>query len=288
MNWEETIKHIRTKKEHRFLVEKAYLDEDLALNIERFIKSDEFSKTLEIIKHYAPNCKNILDIGCGNGISCISFALKGYNVTAVEPDPSETVGSNAIIKLKQFYKLKNINVINSLAENLELAGESYDIVYSRQAMHHANNLENFIYNTAKYLKKGGVFMTIRDHVIFNEKDKRMFLNSHPLHKFYGGENAFRSKDYENAFKKANLSVLLKLKHFDSVINFFPESKKDLIKKLNHNKIHALKKLKSKISFFIYLPFVKYLFLVKLGLTKKKIFNEKKIPGRMYSYILEKK
>jgi len=37
MNWHETIEYIRTCPEYKELVEKAYLEEDLPLNIERFI-----------------------------------------------------------------------------------------------------------------------------------------------------------------------------------------------------------------------------------------------------------
>ena len=100
MNWHETIIYIRTKPEYKFLVEKAYFEEDLPLNVERFRNEEEFKETLILLKKYAPNAKNILDIGAGNGISSVAFALAGYNVTVVEPDASDTVGAEAIRKLK--------------------------------------------------------------------------------------------------------------------------------------------------------------------------------------------
>ena len=50
MNWEETIKYIRTKPEYEALVRDAYFDENLVLNINRFIQSVEFKETLKLLK----------------------------------------------------------------------------------------------------------------------------------------------------------------------------------------------------------------------------------------------
>ncbi len=80
MTWEETIQYIRTLPEYKELVEKAYFDEDLMLNVKRFSQSDEFKETITIINTYQPKANKILDIGCGNGISAINFALKGFEV----------------------------------------------------------------------------------------------------------------------------------------------------------------------------------------------------------------
>ncbi len=96
MTWEETIKYIRTLPGYSDLIETSYFEEDLKLNVERFRSSDEYKETLLLLQQYVPGAKTILDIGSGNGISAISFALDGYKVTALEPDPSDTVGAGAI------------------------------------------------------------------------------------------------------------------------------------------------------------------------------------------------
>lgn len=281
MTWEETIKMIRTKEEFDFLVEKAYFDEDLTLNVDRFKNSDEFLETLKIITEYAPNAKHILDVGSGNGISAVSFALLGYEVCATEPDISTTIGAGAIELLKEHYRLNNLTIRISFAEDLESNNNLFDVIYVRQAMHHAKNLTNFIKNLSSLLKKGGILITIRDHVILNKEDKEWFLLTHPLHKYYGGENAYTELEYKNAFNNANLKIVKHLRYYDSVINYFPLTKTDLIIETNDYKKHLLKKLKNKIGVLSKIKVIQdFLFYYKL----KNYFDETKVPGRMHSFI----
>ena len=77
-------------------------------------------------------------------------------------------------------------------------------------MHHAQDLNKFIKESARVLKRGGHLFTIRDHVIFNESDKEWFFQNHPLHKFYGGENAYTAEEYRNAFQQAGLVIFKRI------------------------------------------------------------------------------
>ena len=274
MTWEETIQYIRTQPEFQYLVEKAYFEEDLPINVERFRKENEYKETLKKLKEFAPKAKKILDIGSGNGISAISFALEGYEVTTVEPDSSDTIGAGAIRKLKDFYKLENITIYEAFAEEINFENETFDVVYARQCMHHAYDLEKFVGEMSRVLKKDGLFFTVRDHVIFDEKDKEWFLENHALQKFYGGENAFTAKEYRNAIEKSGLTIKEELKFYDSEINYFPETKQDI----ENKKSAIFKNLKYK-NILQFLPSYK----------NRKIqnilhYSEKNIPGRMYSYL----
>src|SRR6185503_11724828 len=112
MTWEETIKFIRTRPEYKELVRYAYLEEDLDLNVKRFTESAEFKETLKLISPYfsiGPGTR-LLDIGSGNGISAVAWALEGVEVDAVEPDPSDTVGAGAIRKLRTDGGLARLHV----------------------------------------------------------------------------------------------------------------------------------------------------------------------------------
>ena len=289
MTWEATIIQIRKQPEFSELVEKAYFDENLVLNVERFKSSEEYVETKKIISDFSlfPT-KKILDIGSGNGISAVSFALEGNDVTAVEPDKSETVGSEAIKKLKEHYRLSNLSVIDSFGENLPFENCSFDLIYIRQAMHHANDLKKFISEAARVLKPGGLFLTVRDHVIYDEKDKKLFLETHPLQKFYGGENAFTFQQYKSAITKAGLKIVSVLRHFDSIINLFPNTLSDfddLIKKREHL---VKSSLKNKLPYFIARnSVVERIYSAYVDFKIGKPLNEKNIPGRLISFIAVK-
>src|SRR5258706_56488 len=132
MTWEETILDIRNKPEFKDLVEKAYYEDDLRLNVERFRHGEEFIETLSIIRHYCQEATIIADIGSGNGIASIAFALEGYKVFSMEPDPSMVIGAGAIRKLTDEYHL-NGNVITSqcFGEATGLPDRQVDVVYIR-------------------------------------------------------------------------------------------------------------------------------------------------------------
>ena len=288
LSWEETINYVRSIPEYCHLIEISYLNEKLQQNVESFRKSDEFLETLAYIKKYKPDAKTILDIGSGNGVSAVSFALEGYNVIAIEPYLSETVGAGAIEKLKKYYNLKNLQIFQVYAEELNLENDFFDLVYLRQCMHHAVDLEIFLKKIVRHLKKGGMFFSVRDHVIYNEKDKKFFLENHPLQKYYGGENAFTSYEYKNAISKSNLRLKKELKYFDSVINYFPLTKDIKEKNLLERKKNIKEKIKKKTGKLLNDLIIKIIIEMYLFSNIKPTYNEKKIYGRMYSYIAIKK
>lgn len=271
MNWDETIKHVRGRAEFSDLIYFSYLSEDLKDNVERYKASEEYAEVMKLITNCRCDIKKILDVGSGNGISAVSFALDGFNVVAVEPDKSKTVGAGAIKILKRAYSLNNLRIIESIAEEADIKNEDFDMVFVRQALHHASDLDKFVRNITQYLKKDGLFIAVREHVIFDEKDKQIFLKTHPLNRFYGGENAFTKDEYLTAFKKAGLNIVSIFRYFDSVINFFPMSSENAINIKSQN---ALGKILKK--------------LAKILLKRKYIMDERDIPGRMYSFIAVKK
>lgn len=286
MTWEETIKFIRTQSEYKWLVEKAYFEEDLPLNVERFKNSDEFIETIALLskyKRFVPGLK-LLDIGSGNGISAVSFALNGINVDAVEPDLSETIGTGAIKELKQHYKLNNLNVYEGFAEELAFQDNVFDVVYARQCMHHAHDLKKFLSECARVLKKGGILLTVRDHVVFNKADKKWFLENHPLQKFYGGENAFSAREYKAAMIDAGLEIKEELKYYDSVINYFPLSSMDKENAEKKSMEFASEVVKRKLGALAEINLFRSIVLKYVERKLGKVNDENKIPGRMYTFL----
>lgn len=283
MTWEETIIYVRELESYKQLIEDSYLHSDLKKNVEKFKESSEFKETLRFIDKYQNSRKQndpirLLDLGAGNGISSISFALNNYQVTAVEPDSSATVGFGAINSLKKAYDLDKLEVLPSYGESLPFENGSFDVVYARQAMHHANDLKQFVKEAGRVLKKGGVLFTIRDHVVNDKFQKSEFLKNHPLESFYKGENAFSLEEYKNAISSARLSPLLQLGPLDSIINYSPLSKSDLLlefKQIFHRK--------TGITIPDTEPFNTFIF----KLFKWKTNNLKNNAGRLYSFIARK-
>lgn len=269
MTWEETILHIRKDKKYDELVRDAFLSSDLEDNVTRYSKSKEFAEILKLIRaHSKDNSrKKILDIGSGNGISVLAFANAGYDVFALEPDPSETVGAGAIRKLiSSKTSDTEIELIDSFAESIPLDDNSVDIVFTRQAMHHAADLDKFVKEATRVLKPDGIFFSVRDHVISTAEDLPVFLAEHPLHSYYGGENAFTTAQYENAMNKAGLKIVLTIKPHQSVINFSPIPDEILRKKMG---------FLSQFSIF-----------KKMALLYISIKDKNK-PGRLFSYLAKK-
>jgi ubiquinone/menaquinone biosynthesis C-methylase UbiE len=273
--WHEIVEEIQTKPEFSDLVTKTYFSKNIGENYRNYSESEEASELLKLIASFNISSKKLLDVGCGNGITSVLFAKNLFDVTCVEPDRSNLVGSGAIEKLMDLEQVFNIEIINCFAEDIPAEDSTYDIAFARQSMHHANDLHSFCKSVARVLKSGGVFLTIRDHVVYNEKDKQWFLESHPLHKFYGGENAYTIEEYKDAFIAGGFEVIESYGHFDTVINSYPMSKKSLWKS----------KILLTIEKLVVLNFFKKII--------RKIFNysqldESLIPGRHYTFIARKK
>ena len=272
-SWEEAIEILRNNPEHVQLVYDAYLTRDLVENCQRFYESDEFNEVLSLIKLYNPLATNVLDIPAGNGIATYAFAKSGYKVTAVEPDNSELLGRRAIEFVFKSSSL-NCEIINSYGEELPFENELFDIIYVRQGLHHAYNLELMLKEYSRVLKKGGILIACREHVVDNKKASlQAFLDKQVDHQLYGGENAFLLKEYLGAIKKSGLTILSKIGPYDSSINLHPFKIKDIENRILDSRIA---KISSKI-----LPSK---LITKAAFFALKVFPR---PGRLYSFIARK-
>jgi ubiquinone/menaquinone biosynthesis C-methylase UbiE len=124
-------------------------------------------------------------------------------------------------------------VVEEFGENLPFEEKNFDLVYGRAILHHADNLNKFCQEMSRVLKTGGIFLATREHIITRKRDLQTFLDSHPLHSLYGGENAFLLGEYLKAFKEAGLMVKEILAPYDSDINLFPSNSKELKEKISH-------------------------------------------------------
>ena len=220
MTMDEAILWLRANPSCSDLVADAYLARDVAANAARFLRSAEFAEVkglLGPILHHAV----VADIGAGAGIASYALHKSGARrVFAVEPDASDEVGRGAIERLREDTSTP-IDILEGWGEALPLPDNSIDVVYSRQVLHHAADLGRFMSEVARVLRPDGVYLACREHVVDNESQKKEFLDSHPVHRLAGGENAFSLPQYLDAIAGSGLVLAAVLGPWDSVLNAFP-------------------------------------------------------------------
>ncbi len=270
ISWEEAVDKIKKDPAMNQLVINSYFDDPVFVAAERFYKSGEWKATRELIDSLseftdtAGRNLSALDIGAGRGIASYALSRDGWKVTALEPYKSETIGNIAIQKMIAGLDIKNITLACDYGENLKFDDKSFDLVYMRQALHHANDLEKFCAEAGRVLKQGGIFIAAREHIISRKSDLNKFLTNHPLHKYYGGENAHTTAEYTTAIKNAGIRLKKILKTYDSNINLFPETRESVA-------IKIYQKLKFKPPGFIIYAILKTLNLLN------------NTPGRLYTF-----
>jgi SAM-dependent methyltransferase len=221
LSWEEAVQWLRDQPEKSELVKFCYYDDPLETAAERFLQSEECQEVLSLLT--SKKSGQVLDIGAGRGISSYAFAKSGYEVTALEPNPSLLVGAEAIRQLSSHTGV-NIKVVQDWGETLPFADNTFDIVYGRAVLHHAHDLNQLCKEAARVLKPNGYFIATREHVISKKEDLQKFLDSHALHHLYGGENAYLLAEYLTALDLSGLKTLKTFSPYQSVINYFPMTK----------------------------------------------------------------
>ena len=272
-SWEEAIELLRQDPQHQELIVNSYLTTKLVENCQRFAQGDEFAEVLKLLENFAPSKSVLLDMPGGNGIATYAFAKAGFQVTTVDPNPSETVGRGAIQHVMNECSLQ-ANIVDAYGEKLPFQSNSFDIVYVRQGLHHAGNLKAMLQEIARVLRPGGVLLACREHVVDNYRESlEQFLDSQPDHQLYGGENAFTLKDYRQAISASRLQMLLELKPFDSPINMYPNTPEMLRKKI-------LQTLPGRLLGMVFPEGL----VARLGLWMAR---RRKSPGRLYSFMAKK-
>jgi SAM-dependent methyltransferase len=258
--WEEAVAWLRSQRGHEELVRACFFDDPLIDAARRYHHSTEW----QAVRQYLPRVSGAaLDVGAGRGIASYALAMDGWKVTALEPNASKLVGANAIRSLAQEAHLE-IKVEETWGERLPFADDSFDLVHARQVLHHAQDLPLLCKEAARVLKKNGVFLATREHVISTREDLPAFLALHPLHKLYGGEHAYLLQEYLDAIIKSGIKLSTVLNPYQSDINLYPETVEGLRRRV-------AKKLGLP-------PFM----IPSILLSWRGAMN--RIPGRLYTFV----
>ena len=109
--------------------------------------------------------------------NAISLALSDSKVTAVDPDPSETIGCGAIRKLAKEYNLSNINVVQSYGESLPFNSNSFDIVHVKANDAPCCWFEQIHAGNIKSIKTRGIYLQSGIMSFIMRKIKSGFLEA---------------------------------------------------------------------------------------------------------------
>jgi SAM-dependent methyltransferase len=221
--WEEAVLWLKAQPDQAELVRDCFFDDPLLDSAQRYYASSEWEAVRQLT---GPAEGRALDVGAGRGISSYALASDGWQVTAVEPDPSAVIGAGAIEELATASNLP-IHVVEDWGETLPFPDGSFDLVYGRQVLHHARDLPTLCAEMARVLKPGGTFLATREHVIFKDADLAVFLAEHPLHRLYGGENAYRLGEYKRAIEMAGIRLTRVLNPWASAVNLHPRTAADI-------------------------------------------------------------
>lgn len=222
MTWEDAVRWCLRQPDLQQLAKDAYFGDPLE-TAKRYHSSPEYAEVRRLLPSKPGRA---LDLGAGNGILSHALAEDGWRVTAVEPDPSGLVGAGAIRNMAARSGLP-ITVVEAFGEAIPLEDADFDVVVARQVLHHAHDLAAFCREMARLVRSGGRVVTLRDHVVTGAAQLDAFFSIHPLHRLYGGENAFTLEAYRGALAAANLRIEREIGPFASVINFAPHTPQTL-------------------------------------------------------------
>lgn len=247
-----------------------YFDLPVQQAAERFYASAEFAATRACVRRSAGR---LLDIGAGQGVSAYAWARAGWEVTALEPDPSREVGAGAIAGLAA----PSVPVVRAIAEAMPFADASFDVVYARQVLHHSRALPALMREVARVLKPGGTLCTVRDHVADDAAQREAFLAAHPLHRDYGGEWAYAVNEYVDAARGAGLQLRQSWGPEESIINYYPGTPEELVAR------------QQQVARLTWQPFGRWLAWLpafrRYAVTRAQ--RRHRLPGRLYSFVFER-
>ena len=105
---------------------------------------------LRVLKDLAPPPRNVLEIGCGNGVTARRLAAEGYSVTGIDPSTSG-------IEMAKRHEGERLRFeVGSTSDDLGAKYGQFPVVVSLEVIEHIPSAREFMHAFASVLARDGV------------------------------------------------------------------------------------------------------------------------------------
>ena len=103
-----------------------------------------------LIENYVGDSKNkkrLLDIGSGKGNHLTGFARRGFDVRGIDKRLESKIASNY-----------NVQLCNIEEDSFPFKDNTFDVIFSKSVLEHVLNVDNFLLESLRVLKRGGIII----------------------------------------------------------------------------------------------------------------------------------
>jgi hypothetical protein len=182
-----------------------YIHREPAAAFEAYCESLEFQKIFDLLRIIGASPEStICEIGGGPGFVAWALNKKGFgNVSLLEPNNNYYTGTGYLASSADAANIKIWNDIN----DWNAASERYDVILTRNCIHHFPNLSYTAACIRRRMNLGGQWLAWREP--FAESSRQLYglLEAHPYSSQYGlYEYAYPVAYYVDAFSLAGLEL----------------------------------------------------------------------------------
>ncbi len=144
---------------------------------------------------------SLCDVGCGTGHLALSFATCAGRLVGVDPAPSMLDAFRRLVAERGI----EVETVEAYAESIPLRGHQFDLVVSRLAPHHFNDVNRAVAEMVRLTKIGGRVAIIdlegHENADVDEFNHKLELLHDPTH-----VRSYTAARWRSIFKRSGLKV----------------------------------------------------------------------------------
>jgi len=151
-------------------------------NIENVFQRVDYERhrfAYDSVKNFVLEGSKVLEVGCGEGYGAHFLAHSGFSVVAVDVDTQ--LEKYATAKYGMSDSLKYITIV---PDALPFEDDYFDAVVSFQVIEHTHNIEKYLSEISRVLKKDGVFLCTTPNRLLRLSAKQKPWNEFHVTEFY--------------------------------------------------------------------------------------------------------